>query len=122
MAFISKKNIIAAAQPKTVSHHVEAWGGDVGVRLLTMQERIQIEDVFMDGIEGEEGEKRVTNKDLQTLYAQVAVAALVDEKGETLFEKTEELYQLAGPVPTIIHDVFTVATGAEEPKKSNTDS
>ena len=122
MARINKHQILDASKPKTVLTEVKEWGGDVDVRLLSMAERLEIEGRFMDGLPGEEGSKKVTQKDIQTLSSMVVVEALVDEEGKPLFESVDDIYKLAGPIPKIINELFMVATGSQEPKKSNTDS
>jgi len=122
MPRIKKATILDIAKPKTVLHEITEWGGEVDIKVLSMAERLEIEDRFMDGLPGKEGEKKVTQKDIQMLSAMTTIYALVDEKGEPLFENVDDLYKLAGPIPKIINEIFLVATGSKEPKKSDTDS
>lgn len=122
MAKITKKQILEAAKPKTIVHEVEEWGGEVNIKLLKMSERLEIEERFLDSLPGEDGQKQIKPKDMQTLYALVTVEALVDDDGKPLFETTSELYNLAGPIQKIVADIFMIAAGSKEAKKSNTDS
>lgn len=124
---LSKSAIQKKASSKIVTHYVKEWGGDVNIKVLKLSERIDIEEEFLSTLPGEEGDKKIQAKDMQKLYATICIAAIVDKSGKQLFDNVDELYNLAGPIPQIVSDIFAVAAGVnepkkKEPKKSETDS
>ncbi|WP_345969642.1 hypothetical protein WCX72_09975 [Sulfurimonas sp. HSL1-6] len=118
---LSKKEILEKLKPQVVAHRIDALDADISIRRMPMSERIEIEEAFLETIDGEEGKKKVLPKDFQRLQATIAVIAMVDDAGEQLFDSVDELYCLAGPVQSIVSEAYMVATGSKEPKKSKAD-
>ncbi len=119
---LTKAQIEEAGKAKIVEHNVPWWGGDVNVRVMPMKDRIAIETRFVDDLPGEDGKKIMNREQLNDLQIVVALSSLVDDDGEQMFATKDELFEQAGPLYTIISDIFSIATGGSEPKKSKTNS
>jgi hypothetical protein len=103
MGLLTRQDIVAAQDIKTVDVEVEEWGGSVRVRMMSGAERDQFEQsMVMIGADG----KRVPN--LANMRSKLVVMCAVDEKGNHLFGP-DEVEHLAAKSAAAIERVFMAA-------------
>lgn len=99
MAILTRGQILAADDRKTVPVSVPEWGGDVLVRSLTGAER----DKFEEGLQTVRGNK--TKRNLKNFRARLVALCVVNEQGELLFSPPD-IDALGGKSVAALQRVF----------------
>ncbi|MGI9458430.1 MAG: hypothetical protein ACR2NF_00390 [Pirellulales bacterium] len=81
MTFLDKKAILAAKDETIVSLDVPEWGGEIGLRAMTVGERDQYENEFMAA--------KAKDKGVENFRTKFLVACICDEDGKPVFDRSD---------------------------------
>ena len=100
MAFLDKKAILAAQDETVISLNVPEWGGEIGIRAMTVGERDAYENEFMDA--------KAQNRGVENFRSKFLIATICNEDGEPIFTR-KDLDQLAKKSITVVNRVWNAA-------------
>ncbi len=79
MAFLDKKAILAAKDETVVSLNVPEWGGEIGLRAMSVGERDKYENEFI----------RNKDKGVDNFRSKFLAACICDEDGKLIFSQND---------------------------------
>lgn len=105
--FLSKSQILGVDDKEYIDVEVKEWGGTIRVSTIAASEKTKYESALFDFMP--DGTRR-TNKDaLEKLQLRVIAAAIVDDKGERLFD-TKDLAALGEKSSKVINKLFKIVS------------
>jgi hypothetical protein len=79
MAFLTKNEILAAKDELVISLDVPEWGGELGIRAMSVGERDKYENDFI----------RNKDKGVENFRTKFLIATICDEEGNCIFDKDD---------------------------------
>lgn len=102
---LTKEDILKAEDRKTIKVEVKEWGGVITMRSLSGSERDSFEASVVQGV------GRDTRMNMINLRAKLVALCVVDDKGERLFKKQDEVVELGKKNGKVLDRLFRKAQG-----------
>ena len=81
MTFLDKKAILASKDETVVSLDVPEWGGEIGIRAMTVGDRDQYENEFLQA--------KAKDKGVENFRTKFLIACICDEEGNPIFKRSD---------------------------------